>query len=1315
MFSSERISRFFKNSPNENDDLELGANENQNNENQLPLLTVDDINSFSTMQNAINFIENENNNSNFILKIEENLREIWQYDLEELKPNLFDHQIVAIQSNSDGKFCIIWKFDEEIFILYILDNITKENLKNLCKFLFDFLQKTLTENRSGISNINKINHLNVPLTSLIDSNDTNLLFHACQTGNSKIAQILIKINFDVNSMNDQRHCPIDIAYGNQHFETVLMLLKVNSMFPFNFNVENCSNEIKEFAEMSEKFHQHILNNEIEEIKQMLIEHPNLRYFYSSKNLSALLMATGHKMFDVYELLLTQNIYFSIYEDIDDATNHFTDEEKNTLREINFKHKKNIPEEKHLTVLMTKISFGYDNLDIQDKLNLVSKAFRTLNNFPVISILLKVAAMLQNFNIVFDFNRNSVQYLDPSKDRNTHGLFYIHSGRLLIGAKQLLNPKTTNEVLATIAHELCHFILYTIFGNDAKPYKQDDEETEKEFEEISELYKSKKDIDNIVKCVYELYDEEDHHAELIVRVPHFYAFYIESSAKLEKVKGEFVSLFNFYESKIIPKLDTELEKLKKKAEKEKHADKMKISFLKKLLIFVSISLSLVAILVYFLVYKKSFEWKDLNEIEKEKVLNGSVNFRGTDLKFFEIYGKNESNEIFEILQPDQIKNLFEMKNLELRGILEDKIYLTYENMTEKLKAKTENAAIDFQGFPIKVNELLKNETENFLLILNSELIRGLLKNESQIKIGKKPKNTDFFIERNFIDFNYENNIWDENDEMTDNAIKLKRNFESILKEVKESKIFLLSDHAGAGKSTTMKNLALKIKKEMPQNWVEFVDLKRHIGIYKKYENIQEISTETLINILKEIFSISLSFESKVFENHFKNGQVVLLLDGVDEIAPNYKDFFLNFVTVIKELTKNQHWIATRPQHIEELKTVLNSKAYKLLPFNEKQAKDLIKYNFNLNNLTIDNQESEKYLRLISNSKLYQKEINPLMIKMVVELYSFGKLKDFNTKFELYEAMIELKKEILTEKGTIANRDSNVESKINLWEVHQIYAMKLVYGEKFEDLFSQGFLESESDFDAYQEEYVKFDQFQLFKKLNREKSKWSVEAISRSGFLIVDNWNTDKEFPDFSHQTFAEFFVSKFIIETIQEALEDDDMLTNEEIKLRMKFAVLFFKNFDLYVPENILNFLYEFLSSQVQELKVGENFLKFLETEKAQKVISRMSQDEDCNRIYSSIFSKLIKKSNYNERLFNALMIVKNDESILFENQKEFFPFYLFTFYELFDILKNSPFPNWHRFLGLKKNLDIKKLNLTDNEEIEKIERKDFLTEEANRL
>ncbi|KAG5669285.1 hypothetical protein PVAND_017175 [Polypedilum vanderplanki] len=635
--------------------------------------------------------------------------------------------------------------------------------------------------------------------------------------------------------------------------------------------------------------------------------------------------------------------------------------------------------------------------------------------------------------------------------------------------------------------------------------------------------------------------------------------------------------------------------------------------------------------------------------------------------------------------------------------DDEREISFDELTNPLKLAIRASWVEFQGMKVQLKEFVNEE---ILMLLNSSQIRQIL-NRQIIKICKNLNSFEdlFFMERNFIDNEFDIEKiwrWDWNNKrliLTEDVKEASKNFNSILIEVCQSKIFLLSDCAGAGKTTVMKNLKAKIKENFPQNWVEYVDLKRHLKVYENYQKSDLNEVEKIINILIEILSINENFEIEIFKHIFLSGRVVLLFDGVDEIAPNYKDFFFNLIKNIKYLTENHQWIATRPQHKEELRKISNEKFYELLPFDFNETQEYIINYFKTKSLTGD-------IKVVIDAIYkYKFNENPLLLKMVADLHINGKLlNNYTNKSEIFRDFIEMKRKILNEeKGEIANFERDKSSKMTIWEIYQIYALKLIFGNNFGDVFCY---KIHDDF----QKFVKFDEFQLFKKWKREKTNWSPEAISRYGFLFVDNWNSTEEFPDFTHRAFAEFFIEEFIFDNVKEAIEDGEELTKKEFEMRMKFALYIFEQYCQYstIYEIIMDFLKDFLAKESLE-KCCEIFIKFMK----QKPIAIFIENimSKTVRYYDETFSRIfeiLKFSYGNEEFFRVFSLSQNVKKTLFQltinGDKNIF----FTC-ELFEIYKNLRISEWHKLTGCGQNLSEEEFNqkmLNNNSNIE-----DFLTQD----
>jgi hypothetical protein len=86
----------------------------------------------------------------------------------------------------------------------------------------------------------------------------------------------------------------------------------------------------------------------------------------------------------------------------------------------------------------------------------------------------------------------------------------------------------------------------------------------------ESCKEVKDREDIVKLVFD-YDEEQQVAELIVRVPHALAHYIDQPEGFEKFEENFQDLTTFYTEKCLPILREKLPQIEQESERRKRKE------------------------------------------------------------------------------------------------------------------------------------------------------------------------------------------------------------------------------------------------------------------------------------------------------------------------------------------------------------------------------------------------------------------------------------------------------------------------------------------------------------------------------------------------------------------------------------------------------------------------------------------------------------------------------------------------------------------------------------------------------------------------
>jgi ankyrin repeat protein len=168
----------------------------------------------------------------------------------------------------------------------------------------------------------------------------------------------------------------------------------------------------------------------------------------------------------------------------------------------------------------------------------------------------------------------------------------------------------------------------------------------------------------------------------------------------------------------------------------------------------------------------------------------------------------------------------------------------------------------------------------------------------------------------------------------------------LVEHKDRTILLVAE-PGMGKSTFLSYMAHKIKEWKTSVWVLRINLIEHTKEYEdtnfKPECIDKCkrflwsaahSTEqTALELTKEIFLQALE----------ETGKMVIILDGFDEISPDYSRKVEMLIRTIRDETASKIWISSRFSYQEQLEDILGTFAFILQPFTpENQVQFLEKY-------------------------------------------------------------------------------------------------------------------------------------------------------------------------------------------------------------------------------------------------------------------------------------------------------------------------------------------------------------------------------------
>lgn len=481
------------------------------------------------------------------------------------------------------------------------------------------------------------------------------------------------------------------------------------------DVNECSDELKTFIKMCEDFHEMIKLDNQEKLSEILEQNQSLRHFYNLSNNSALNTALDHKRIKIYDLLISKKLSFGPHEDTDEIYQKLKKSEKMKIRDINLKYSKEIPE-KHINVLMLNTSLSFDETDEDGKRELILRAYKKLNNDSRLKIILQIVAATKIFRIFFDFYKESTYRVDPTTGSGTQGIFYF-SGRIIIGAKQLLSPETENETFGALIHELGHYAMFTIYENQSDPYLSNDQAAKEEFARISRLCKERleEQEEPIIESVFNDYIPEHQPSELIVRPPHLIAYYIYEPEILQDVIVNFNEIFHHYINVIVPEMERALPEIEGR-----------------------------------LAYKSAYTFGKLPDHKKETIKNAIVSYKKVNVKLCEIFPEN--SDIYEKLTSEHISQLLKSEILDFNDsqfrYLVEQIKFSWKDMPKDLKEYFLLLNVNFQSQVINFKDLHDLYPETFDTLTSEQIFYVFNEGELSIGVEKLDKEI-FYVERKFI--------------------------------------------------------------------------------------------------------------------------------------------------------------------------------------------------------------------------------------------------------------------------------------------------------------------------------------------------------------------------------------------------------------------------------------------------------------------------------------------------------------------------------------------------------------------------------------
>ncbi|XP_037049054.1 uncharacterized protein LOC119083436 [Bradysia coprophila] len=217
--------------------------------------------------------------------------------------------------------------------------------------------------------------------------------------------------------------------------------------------------------------------------------------------------------------------------------------------------------------------------------------------------------------------------------------------------------------------------------------------------------------------------------------------------------------------------------------------------------------------------------------------------------------------------------------------------------------------------------------------------------------------------------------------------------------------LLVGEAGMGKSTYLNELAYRTKADEPHLWITKINLNDYTDILKEASDGDTVDYETLL-IELATDHLTEDYERIVFCKKYNDDEVVLILDGLDEISPTFSDMSIGLLNFALEQPSKKLIVATRLHLCDSLRSHLQEDAFYFQPLTVAEQKIYLKMKW-LDGLATNSSFTEDSFDLFINtlftnifSQKQSTKISsvPLLLSFIAEI--------FKTDFRLFHDTLDM---------------------------------------------------------------------------------------------------------------------------------------------------------------------------------------------------------------------------------------------------------------------------------------------------------------------
>jgi hypothetical protein len=329
-----------------------------------------------------------------------------------------------------------------------------------------------------------------------------------------------------------------------------------------------------------------------------------------------------------------------------------------------------------------------------------------------------------------------------------------------------------------------------------------------------------------------------------------------------------------------------------------------------------------------------------------------------------------------------------------------------------------------------------------------------------------------------------------------------------------------------------------------------------------------------------------FEKCIEENDLSN--VVVMVDGFDNISPKYKETVIEILQVLKQTSLGQLWVTTRPHLQEDLEDSLQKLSYTLQPFSEfEQTEFLNKFWVQCLDLEFKNEHQLESYATSLIQKLAQSISDKDKAFTGIPLQTHVLAEAFEEDFRSFYVSEKSEPELTHKLDLLGLYRRFIDRKYDIYYLEQFKTpVRIMAAEELRER-SLKCIQLEHQRLALETLFTE-DQVTLM-QIDRH-STFSYEELSRIGIVQI----THEGKPQFIHHTVAEYYVADFLINQLTKENEQhsqiQDILINEVLsgtnyQITRSFVNSLFEKFK--TPKEALKLYSEKLHEQWNESEAPE--------------------------------------------------------------------------------------------------------------------------------